>query len=765
MEKQAVSIGIQSTVALGGVAALSWEVLWQLGASLSLGVSATGTAMTLAVTMAGMTVGSLLMGRALKGRNVEQPLLVYAALEAVIGVSGLLLQPGFDLVERLDSVIFGISPDLAPATHLVSIAMLLGPPTIAMGATVPVFELIGRATGTSVARLYGINTAGAAAGVMLFSFVLIPMLGVAWTCITVAIINFSVTGLTIALNQQSRGEEHQAAATRIVAADSPLPTRAALFVVFATGFVTFGLEVAWFRSLRAAFQSTTESFAIILASVLIPLAIAARLVPKLRARGITPGQALMAAGIAILLATPLIERMDLIIRFYIVSVSASGAAASSTAPALNYTWLMLTWLGTSIVVMGPSILCLGFTLPWYLEEFSEPNAMGRLYGSNTLGAVFGSLVCAWLLLPTMGFAQCAWLLGGVTIVAALVAPGAQRVWPGLFATAIAFTVAFTTTSDLGTSRVQGPSRLREHQVVDYAEGPDSTVAVLQGPVGVRRLLIDGFVATSEDMKNATYMQWMGRLPMMLHPDPQEALVICFGTGQTANAVRREESRHLDVVDVSETVLGMAPHFLSNEGVLEDPSVSPIAMDGRAWLRRTQKKYDVITLEPMPPHFAGVNALYSREFYEIAASRLSDDGVVAQWLPIHLVPPFYASSIVAAFIDVFPDAILWISPADSTGILLGRKGEQTVPLGKEWPGFERDIARPLPASVIAQAAVLDIHGLKTFAAKGSVITDDNQLLAYGLLAADLVGGRFSVMQKQNARRIKAIAQLQPPTFAR
>lgn len=87
MEKQAVRIGIQSTVALGGVAALSWEVLWQLGASLSLGVSAIGTAITLAVTMAGMTVGSFLMGRALKGRTVEPPLLVYAALEAVIGVT------------------------------------------------------------------------------------------------------------------------------------------------------------------------------------------------------------------------------------------------------------------------------------------------------------------------------------------------------------------------------------------------------------------------------------------------------------------------------------------------------------------------------------------------------------------------------------------------------------------------------------------------------------------------------------------------------
>ena len=81
------------------------------------------------------------------------------------------------------------------------------------------------------------------------------------------------------------------------------------------------------------------------------------------------------------------------------------------------------------------------------------------------------------------------------------------------------------------------------------------------------------------------------------------------------------------------------------------------MDGRAWLRRTQKHYDVITLEPMPPYFAGVNALYSREFYALMAERLAPGGVVAQWVPFQLVPPYYAESLLATFRDAFPDSVL------------------------------------------------------------------------------------------------------------
>ena len=46
-----------------GSAALSWEIVWQILASLSIGVSAIGTAVTLAATMGGMSLGAILMAR------------------------------------------------------------------------------------------------------------------------------------------------------------------------------------------------------------------------------------------------------------------------------------------------------------------------------------------------------------------------------------------------------------------------------------------------------------------------------------------------------------------------------------------------------------------------------------------------------------------------------------------------------------------------------------------------------------------------------
>jgi spermidine synthase len=60
--------------------------------------------------------------------------------------------------------------------------------------------------------------------------------------------------------------------------------------------------------------------------------------------------------------------------------------------------------------------------------------------------------------------------------------------------------------------------------------------------------------------------------------------------------------------VNAAVFALAHHFPSNEGVLEDDRVGTIVMDGRAWMRRGRRTYDVITLEPMPPAFAGTNVL-------------------------------------------------------------------------------------------------------------------------------------------------------------
>ncbi|MGH8545039.1 MAG: spermidine synthase, partial [Gammaproteobacteria bacterium] len=56
-------------------------------------------------------------------------------------------------------------------------------------------------------------------------------------------------------------------------------------------------------------------------------------------------------------------------------------------------------------------------------------------------------------------------------------------------------------------------------------------------------------------------------------------------------------------------------------------------DGRRYLQRTDKKFDVITIDPPPPvQAAGSSLLYSTEFYRLIKTRLNRGGVVQQWYP-------------------------------------------------------------------------------------------------------------------------------------
>lgn len=704
-----------------GSAGLSWELLWQHHNTLALGLSALGTAVTLAITMAGLAVGSYLAGRKLRNRHVQHPLRLYGLLELVVGLSGLALAVGFDALSVVDTLVYRSSPAFAPLVRAFGVTILLGVPAMAMGATVPTFVLIARRYGTRISTLYAANTAGAAIGVFAAAFLLIPNLGISLTTGTVAFINIAVCLITWIVDREpesssseTAGEEHEAT----VQVDDDFGVVGlweARVIVCMTGFATFALEVAWFRSLRAAFRSTTDSFAIILAAVLLPLALGARLAPVLPATRRVLAWLLGVSGVLVLVATPIIERFD-------------AVAISAT----SYGVLILKRFGLSIVVVGLPILVMGTVLPWILERRREPSETGRIYGANTFGAVIGALMAAWLLLPSIGFAKTAWLAGALIAGGGIyVAHRSQRVIVGGIAIA-ALVVAVLTESGVGKLRVQGAHLTGKHEVLVSDEGPDATVSVLAYPSGVRELVIDGF-QTSGEAEVGHYMAWMGRLPMLMHPSPERALVICFGTGQTANAVRREGVAALDVVELSDAVIEAAPLFASNEAVLEDPNVETIITDGRAWLRRTERRYDVITLEPMSPNFAGTNALYALEFYQLAAARLMPGGVVAQWLPFHILSAQDTAAITHTFRLVFPDSWLWIDPLDRTGILVGRAQAPTGQLAPELPGIARGDApgrdltkdRILGAFHLGPAGVVKLGDLAEAA-----ITDDNQFLAYG-----------------------------------
>jgi spermidine synthase len=732
--------GLYVLVFVAGAAGLSWEVLWQLEASLAIGVSAKGTAITLATTMGGMALGAALMGRTLRGREVRRPMLIYAACEAVVGLAGgLVLLPGLRLVEHLDASTFAARPAFASVVQIAGMACVLGPPAIAMGATIPVLGLAARDTRTSLPSLYAINTAGACGGVLFASFVLLPYLGVEVSAIATACVNLSVAAAAF-LSSRERMP------VAVVVSDAPLrptPARALWLVVIVSGFLTFALEVAWFRALRAAFLATTHSFAVMLAAVLFALAGGARLAKWAQRREASLGATLAAGGIAVLLATPIIERFDKL-----------AVATAAIGPTLR----PLVWFLATVAVVGPAIVLLGASLPWVLGQYVDPHRWGRAYALNTIAAVAGSLGAGWVLLPAFGFSGTSWLLGGATVACAMALLESRRTRRiALGTTYVALAFAFVAEAGLGRARVMTNIHDDVQRVLAFEEGPDSTVAVAEKADGTRVLLIDGFAASAGPGAGSHYMVWMGRLPMILHPAPKRALVICFGTGQTANAVRRENPESLDIVDLDAAVYKMAAYFPANEGVLEDPRVRSIVMDGRAWMRRTDHRYDVITLEPMPPNFAGVNSLYSREFYELAARHLEPDGIVAQWLPIHILSVHDAVAIAATFRDVFPDSLLWLDPLGATGILVGRAGDVRG-FGADWPGLERTgIDRDLSPEVVRSRIVLGPRGMAAYARPGEIVTDDNQLLSYGPRRYRFFGGQATSLDEENLLVMK-LAQM-------
>ncbi len=700
-------------VVLSGFAGLAWETLWQIEAALALGVSARGTALTLVATMGGMSLGSIAMGQFLQHRKLARPSRVYALLELVIALAGLVMLPGFRVIASLDSLLWQHAPGIAPFLHIVAILVLLGPPTMAMGATLPIFGLLARQLGLTIATLYGTNTAGATLGVLAVSFVILPTAGISTSVAFMVSLDLVVALMVWFLP----ASDPSPAPTSAEPAASDLP-RIDLATALVTGMATFCLEVAWFRSLRATFQSTTESFAIILIAVLAPLAMggyAASLLLRKGGRRALPFL-LAGAGFLVLVLTPAVERVD-----QIVPLAKHGYAAIMT--------LRLLW---SLLLFGPPILLLGTALPLLLAIHKGPSAQGRIYAINTAGAIAGSLIAAWLILPNAGATATAWLVGlALCGFAATRVKRHQRLLV-LGAATVALTVAFLGRSGVGRVRVQSQSVERHHRVLATHEGPDSTISAIEVSNGDRILIIDGFETTAETA-TAHYMAWMGRLPMLLHAQPRSALVICFGTGQTAAAVKDEGAESLDIVELDPAVLRLAPFFRTNQNVLGQPGVHTYVMDGRAWLRRTERRYDIVTLEPMSPEFAGTNALYSVEFYSLMAGVLNPGAIVAQWVPFHIVPPAAAVAIVSAFAKVFPDALLWLDPRDGTGIIVGCRAGAGSPIGSSWPGLSRPGARrDLSPDQIVAAIMLDPTAVALYSKLGFPVDDDNQALAYGRL---------------------------------
>ena len=775
---------------LSGISGLVYQVVWVRQFGHIYGNTVHSASIVVATFMLGLGAGSYLLGRWADGRYQTRPeslIRAYGVLETLIAGCGLLVSL---LLPHLAAVIAGLSwyetdaagwHGLTIGSYLSRAALtvvLLAPMTVLMGGT---FTVLIRAqvrsdipsSGWRIAMLYGANTLGAATGAFLTDFALVPRAGLLVTQLVAVALNLiaaagafwiarsqqRVAGSTARPSKALRRVKHVSEPgdrNRVRVSESASAalqwTAVALTL---SGFAALGMEMLWLRHLAVLLGGFRAVFSLLLTVMLISVGVGALLGGWIDRRVGHPALTLMVIE-ALFAATTLLG---------IASGSAEilatrGAAIAGTLTTLSPVSRIVSelWFNLRpmlIEVAIPSLIGgLAFPVANSLVQNAEAfvgRRAGVLYAANTIGAVAGSLVAGYLFVPRVGMQGAAALLSAaaaLTIVPLhlaqrresrrpLVLAGTGLLASGALALWIALPGDFLILRALGT-------RAANERVVALSEGITDLIAVVERPGRGRGLLTNGHAMSSTAVLDQRYMRALAHIPLLAMERPERVLVIGFGVGNTAHAATLHSSvRQVDVADLSRQILGHAGYFRdANRDVLRDPKVAVFVNDGRQHLQMTaQGTYDLITLEPPPIAHAGVASLYSREFYELARSRLTSRGYVSQWLPAYQVPAESSLAMVRAFIDVFPQSVL-LSGTQAELLLIGTAAPRLeLDPQRLATALERERAVREDLSRVELASVREIAGTFVGSAEtlvrattGSLpVTDDRPLQEYGVLS--------------------------------
>ena len=788
---------------LSGACGLVYEVVWMRMLTLVFGATAVATSTVLASFFAGLALGSFLFGRA--ADRARRPLAVYALLEAGVGVTAFvmpLLFAGVTSVYVGLSRHFGFGHELDVVRFVLSFLALLVPATL-MGGTLPVVvrALAGRESrlGRDIGVLYALNTFGAVVGAISAGFFLILFVGLRETAYLAAAVNLIIAGVVLGLSRGpafrhateadpsgtgnaepsgggTAGDEvagdlvkDAAAAARTTTEGnaSPAAARLALWAVGLSGLCALALEVLWTRSLVFFLDNSTHAFTTMLTAFLLGIALGSAAVARfidgrkklLAGLGwieVLIGMTAVAAIPVLGHSTPVLQRM----------------ATVSVDVLLFWKWTAMRF-GMSLTVMLLPTVLMGMTVPIAARIYARSiasvgGALGRVYAVNTIGGVFGSLLAGFVLIPLIGLHR------GILLVAAVnVAMGAVLVlWePGagfgsrtrvaaLGGTLVVVGAAalFLTRGRMNlTSFIEN---MDAEEVLSYREGVGATVKVFKDKNGAKYLSIDGFPVAGTSLGLYDAQKILGNLPLLLSGVASPRVnFVGFGAGGASWEALQYNPSEVDCVELVPAVLDAAIWFPEvNHNVVSDPRFHAILGDGRNYALVTDKTYDVISIDATSPKMAGNGSLYTVDFYRLLKARLSADGLVVQWLPIHLLSDSEVRMTVRSFMQVFPHSTLWLSAIRHHAVLVGTQRKLSIDFKslsvKSVMGDITGVWEPLKvtdAYDVLGGFVMGEDGLAAYARGARINSDDHPYLEFTPAMAYFTAKRYLVENLLQLRR--------------
>jgi spermidine synthase len=593
---------------------------------------------------------------------------------------------------------------------------------VLMGATLPVLsraDLV-RASGARLGTLYAVNTTGALAGALLTGYVLIGGIGIQRTFYLAAALNLAVAGVAWWLSRHDPLPVVEGSGTgseKFVPGDA-VPATVVLSAMAVSGVASLALEIVWFRILVQFLPATSYAFTTMLATVLAGIAIGS----ALASRALTRPRNWSVVLAATLGATSIVVLTSLAILgvTYAAGWRTSGLAQGSAAAILP-----------AAILMGyafPIALAL-WTRPRDADVTTRPREVGTMYAANVIGGIAGAVLGGFVLLPWLGSRR-ALIACAALYLAASVVMFARLRRPLV---AVALVVLFAASArvvpdpfDAALARRHG----RGERIFWKEEGVQTSVSIHTHAFRGWLMYLDGLHQASDAPEMVRLHRLIGHLPMVLHPKPDRALVVGLGCGATPGAVSQHDSDVL-VVELSDTVRKGAAFFKHvNYDLFARPNVTVRVDDGRNFLSLTDATFDVVTADLIQPIHAGAGNLYSREYFQLVADALADDGLVLQWIGHR--PDSQYRLIMRTFLDVFPYTTLW---ADGQ-LMVGAKR----PLRLARAAFDAKRDRAVTRAALDEVGldsfetltswyVAGPDELRRFVGAGPLLSDDRPLVEY------------------------------------
>ena len=702
---------------VSGSCGLIYEILWMKMLTLVIGNTVFAITTVLIAFMGGLALGSFLAGRLID--RITDPLRTYGILEGGIGAYALLLPFFIAATQPLFRIIYqGVNPSFYTFSliRFAVCGIILLIPTTLMGATLPVLSkhFVERQSdvGWNVGLLYGINTFGAVLGSIAAGFVLIPNLGVNWTIYLAALLNLSICfGMVKLAKTHARPADSGSPGTPLddtpekeepeVVPESrwgPIQWTVAAGIGV-SGIAAMIYQIAWTKVLLLSIGSSVYAFSLIVTAFIAGLAIGSLAVAKFIDRGkdLALSLALVqgAIGLSALLIVPLLGKLPIFLTESVFSVSKS------------FPYIHAVEFAVLFVLMVVPTFMMGAAVPLAIKICATDvrrvaTFFGNVYAVNTIGAIFGSFVAGFFLIPWFGAQNSIFIAVAMNITVAIAiflqAPSRvlSRRMAWAFSTAAIAVAVWVPIGQwdanvlisgpylyagqyLGTSNQKGidigTAMKAGRKLLYYKEGLNAVVSVDETPHGDLLLGVNGKTDASAKGGDVATQLILGHLPLLLHPGAEDVLVIGLGSGMTLGAVEKHPVNAVDVVEIEAAVVEASRYFRKFTGdALADPRVNLIVADGRNHVALTASKYDVIISEPSNPWIAGMANLFTREFSDLAKKRLKKGGLMCQWVQAYAMTSQDFKTIVATFQAVFPHVTLWEASLGGDYLLIGSPGK-------------------------------------------------------------------------------------------